>query len=67
MDLTAEEVDKIEEVRQLTEDLIEYAESNDSEMFDIENLVILEAQLDALHQALSLAVSQKDLLQKGDS
>jgi hypothetical protein len=67
MELTADEVDKIEEVRQLTEDLIEYAESNDSEMFDIENLVILEAQLDALHQALSLAVSQKDLLQKRDS
>lgn len=60
MELTAEEVDQIEEVRQLVEDLIGYAEENPEGVLDEMNLRILEAQLDGLHQGLSMAVAQKD-------
>lgn len=60
MDLSEEQVDKIEEVRQIVESLIEMAEESDSELLDEDNLRILEAQLDALHQGLSMAFLQKE-------
>lgn len=63
MELTAEEVDQIEAVRKLVEDLIGYAEEHPDSAFDKRNLVILEAQLEGLHQGLSLAVAQKDALE----
>lgn len=62
MDITADDVDRIEAVRQLVEELIEYAEEHQDSVLDERNLRILEAQLDGLHQGLSMAVSQKDAL-----
>lgn len=64
MELTAEEVDKIEEVRLIVEDLIDMAD--DSEVLNEENLRLLEAQLDALHQALSMAVAHKERINTED-
>lgn len=60
MELTADDVDQIEEVRQLVEGLIEMAASDEDGVLDEKNLIILEAQLDGLHQALSLAVAQRE-------
>lgn len=66
MELTAEEVDQIEAVRQTVLDLIEYAEEQPDGLLDEQNLRVLEVQLDALHQALALAVAQKDALSGED-
>lgn len=59
MDITAAQVDEIESVRSFVDELIDYAAENETDELDIENLVILEAQLDVLHQGLSAAVAQK--------
>lgn len=61
MELTADEVDTIEGARQIVEDLIGQADETDA--LDKENLQILEVQLDALHQGLSMAVAQKKMIQ----
>jgi len=67
MELTAEEVDEIESVRQLVMDLQDYAEKHPDSVLDLENLMILEAQLDGLHQGLSMAVTQKRAIQSDSS
>jgi hypothetical protein len=66
MDLTAADVDRIEAVRQTVVELIELAEDEPDGPLDEQNLRILEAQLDALHQSLSLVVAQKDALREED-
>lgn len=66
MELTATEVDQVEQVRQMVEDLIEYAEDHPDSVLNERNLRILEAQLDGLHQGLSMAVAQKDALEDVD-
>jgi hypothetical protein len=66
MDLTAEEVDTIEQARQIVEDLREYAEAHPESVFDSQNLQVLEVQLDGLHQGLSMAVAQKRGLENVD-
>lgn len=66
MELTADEVDQIEAVRQTVLDLIEVAETEPNGPLDERNLRILETQLEALHQALSLVVAQKDALRAED-
>jgi predicted transcriptional regulator len=59
IELTREKADQIEDVRAFVEALIEYDSREDSPVLDHENLVVLEAQLDGLHQAVSVAVAQK--------
>lgn len=66
MELTAEEVDTISEVRDLVGDLEDAAAENPDGPLNEANLVLLYEQLDALHQALSLAVAQKDAMQGVD-
>lgn len=63
MEIDAEDVDDIAAVRDTVEDLIEIADSSDKNPFDEGNLVLLYEQLDALHQALSLMVAQRDAMQ----
>lgn len=64
MELTAEQVDTVEATRQLVKDLIEYAEEYEDSPFAVQNLEILEAQLDNLHQALSLIVAQEKAIEE---
>lgn len=64
MDLTADEVDTIHATKEIVGDLLDYAEDNPDSPLDVANLVLLEEQLDALHQGLALAVAQKQ--QMGD-
>lgn len=65
MELTEEEVEEVESVRETVLSLINIAEDSDSSVLDEENLRILEVQLDGLHQALSLAVAQKETIAEG--
>lgn len=66
MDITADDVDEIESVRQTVVELIGVAEDSPDGPLDAQNLRILEAQLDVLHQALSLVVAQKDAIREGE-
>jgi nitrogenase molybdenum-iron protein alpha/beta subunit len=67
VEITTERVDGIEETRLFVEELIEYADEEGSMVLDEENLRLLEAQLDAFHQAMSMAVAQKESLRADEA
>lgn len=65
MKIAAEDVQNIEDVKQLVEDLQQFAEARgDDSPLDAENLDVLRLQLEMLHQSLSMAVAQREGLEE---
>jgi hypothetical protein len=57
-ELTVERVDEIESVRELVAQLEDAADNSDA--LDGDSLVLLEMQLEKLHEALSMVVAHKE-------
>jgi predicted TPR repeat methyltransferase len=59
MDITEQDVEDIDSARETVNEILAYARENDTDVFRVGNLEVLSAQLDSLHQALSVIVAQK--------